>query len=131
MIDATQGLAYTMVRLADTMYPGKDFGQYANFEQYASATLKISVANIAFDTLRKYLVEPLDARTIADCVAAAFVAHYAGDEFKAQKTELDKGKLHLWSQIILTQEQYVLDGLWNDTSVPEDNNGTVNLITGK
>ena len=130
-IGADQSFSYSEVKLIDSMYPGKSYGQYANFEQYAAATTKASIANLAVQTLKKYLVDDKDAKTIADNVAAAFMAHYAGDEYAAQRPPLDAGKLGLWSQIILTQEQYVLDGLWKDTSVPEDNNGTVSLVTGK
>lgn len=130
-IDGSQNFAYSEVRLADTMYPGQSFGQYANFEQYAAGSLKDSISSLAIKTLKGYNVNDRDSRTIADCVAAAFVAHYAGDEDPSQRPALDTGKLTLWSRIILSQEQYVLDGLWNDSSVKEDDNGSLSLITGK
>jgi hypothetical protein len=130
-IDAAQNFSYKTVRLADTQYPGKSFGQYANFEQYAAESLKKSISDIAFNTLRGYLVNEKDSRTIADCVAAGFVAHYAGDEDITKAPPLDKSKLTLWSRIILSQEQYVIDGQWHDPSVKEDNNGSLSLITGQ
>jgi 3',5'-cyclic AMP phosphodiesterase CpdA len=126
-IGADQRFGYRTVRLADSMYPGRIYADYGNFEQYAAGTLKEAIAKIAFNTLKRYLVNDRDAQAIAGCVAAAFVAHYAGDEDISKAPPLDRGGLTLWGRIVLAQEQYVLDGLWNDPSVKADNNGSFSL----
>lgn len=129
-IDAQQNFAYTTDLLVKVLHP-KSSPQGTDFEAYAATFIHEAVYNEAFATLRKYYVSEEDAKTIAENVAVAFEAHYAGDEYSGQRPPLDAGKLNLWSQVVLSMEKYVLDGLWNDPSVKEDNNGSVNLVTGK
>lgn len=130
-VDASQNLNFTAVRLADSMYPGQSFGQFASFEQYAAGSLKDSIAAIARQKLKGYSVSDEDAATISRNVSEAFIAHYAGSEDVSKRPALDAGKLNLWSQVVYSTQRYVLDGLWNDPYVKEENNGAVSLVTGK
>jgi hypothetical protein len=129
-IDANQNFVYSTQKLVESIHPST-LPAGTDFKQYADKYVKDAIENQAFTTLKGYYVSDADAKTIAVSVAAAFEAHYAGDEDPAKRPALDAGKLQLWSRVVLSMEQYALDGLWNDPSVKNDNNGTISLITGK
>ena len=103
------------VTIADKLHPGTEFARNA------TAFVKTTVYNEAFSTLKNYKVSDKDSDIIADAVGDAFAAHYSGDENPAERPAFDKSRLGLWGRFILSQQQYVLDGLWNDLP-PADNN---------
>ena len=49
----------------------------------------------------------------------------------AQRHILKPAKLQQQSRTVLQKYQFILNGLWNDPSVKNDNNGWINLGTGK
>jgi hypothetical protein len=77
-------------------------------------------------TLTKYGVRGNDADIIGEAVSEAFIAHYAGDEDPAGKTDASMGELGLWGKIVYASQRYVVDNLWKDTA-PGDNNITLDL----
>jgi len=101
--------------IVDRLHPGTDFAPNA------MAFVKKTVMLEAAEVLRKYKVSEKDIAIIADAVGDAFNAHYSGDEDISLKKTVDKSKLGLWGRFILSQQQYVIDGLWADLK-PADNN---------
>jgi len=106
--------------LVDKIYPGTDFA--ANAQAFVKRTVMLEAAS----TLRKYKVSEKDIAIIADAVGDAFAAHYSGDENPALRPPINKSRLSLWGRFILSQQQYVLDGLWIDLP-PEDNDVILQL----
>ncbi|MCL2809203.1 MAG: metallophosphoesterase [Treponema sp.] len=106
--------------IVDKIYPGTDFA--ANATAFVKKTVMLEAASV----LKNYFVSDKDTAIITDAVGDAFVAHYNGDEDPAKRPALDKSKLGLWGRFILSQQQYVLDGLWQDL-YPADNNVSINL----
>ena len=104
----------------DKLHPGTDFAEKGH--AFVKKTVMLEAAN----TLRKYKVSEKDIEIIADAVGDAFSAHYSGDENPALRPPIQKSKLGLWGRIVLSTQQYVLDGLWQDL-VPKDINITINL----
>jgi len=106
--------------IVDRLHPGTDFAP--NATAFVKKTVMLEAANV----LRKYKVSEKDIAIITDAVGDAFNAHYNGDENISLKKTVDKSKLGLWGRFILSQQQYVIDGLWEDLK-PADNN--VKLLT--
>jgi len=106
--------------IVDQIYPGTDFA--ANASDFVKATVMLEAASV----LKRYFVSEKDTAIITDAVGDAFTAHYNGDENSALRPALDKSKLGLWGRFILSQQQYVLDGLWVDLP-PADNNVSFRL----
>ena len=104
----------------EKLHPGTDFAEKGH--AFVKKTVMLEAAN----TLRKYKVSEKDIDIIADAVGDAFSAHYSGDENPALRPPIQKSKLGLWGRIVLSTQQYVLDGLWQDLA-PEDINLTINL----
>ena len=104
----------------EKLHPGTDFAEKGH--AFVKKTVMLEAAN----TLRKYKVSEKDIEIIADAVGDAFAAHYSGDENPALRPKIQKSKLGLWGRVVLSTQQYVLDGLWQDL-VPEDINLTINL----
>ena len=104
----------------EKLHPGTDFAEKGH--AFVKKTVMLEAAN----TLRKYKVSEKDIAIIADAVGDAFAAHYSGDENPALRPAIQKSKLGLWGRIVLSTQQYVLDGLWQDL-VPKDINITINL----
>jgi hypothetical protein len=97
-----------------------------NFEKDGEAFVRKTIVKEAVETLNKYYVGGSDADYISNAVAAAFVAHYNGDENTALRPAFDENKLSLWGRIVYSQEKYVIDGLWSDLP-PSDNNCVIDL----
>ena len=97
-----------------------------DFQAYANAFVKKTIYNEAYKTLIGYHVSTKDADYISNTVAEAYIAHYNGDENPSERVVLDKSKLSLWSRVIYSQYQYVIDGLWQDIT-PADNNVSFSL----
>ena len=106
--------------IADKLHPGTDFASKAH--SFVKQTVMLEAAS----TLRKFRVSENDIAIIADAVGDAFNAHYSGDENPNLRPALDKSKLGLWGKIVLSIQQYVLDGLWKDLP-PPDINISINL----
>ncbi|MCL2720839.1 MAG: metallophosphoesterase [Treponema sp.] len=106
--------------IVDKIYPGTDFA--ANAAAFVKTTVMLEAASV----LKKYFVSDKDTAIITDAVGDAFTAHYNGDEDPTLRPVLDKSKLGLWGRFILSQQQYVLDGLWQDLE-PADNNVSFRL----
>jgi hypothetical protein len=106
--------------IVDRIRPG------TNYAVEAQAFVKNTVMLEAISTLKKYKVSDKDSAYIADAVGDAFNAHYSGDENPALRPSFDKKKLGLWGRFVLSQQQYVLDGLWTDLP-PSDNNVRIEL----
>ena len=101
-------LNVTTETIVDKIYPGTDFASNAN------SFVKKTVMQEAAGVLKKYKVSDKDTDYIANVVADAFSAHYEGDENPAVRPVVEKSKLGLWGRFILSQQQYVLDGMWAD-----------------
>jgi len=104
--------------IVDKLHPGTDFA--SNATAFVKKTIMLEAAYV----LRKFKVPEKDIVFITDVVGDAFTAHYSGDEDPALKKEVDKSKLSLWGRFVLGQQQYAIDGLWNDLK-PEDNNAKI------
>jgi len=102
------------------LHPGTDFA--AKAQAFVKQTVMLEAAS----TLRKFRVSEKDTAIIADAVGDAFNAHYSGDENPSLRPTLDKSKLGLWGKIVLSIQQYVLDGLWKDL-IPADINISFSL----
>jgi len=106
--------------IVDKLHPGTVFA--AN----ATAFVKKTVMLEAADVLKKFKVSDKDIAIITNAVGDAFTAHYDGDENPALRPPLDKSKLGLWGRFVLSQQQYVLDGMWADLQ-PADINVSLSL----
>ncbi|MDR3020628.1 MAG: hypothetical protein LBU66_06975, partial [Treponema sp.] len=106
--------------IVDKIYPGTDFA--ANATAFVKKTIMLEAASV----LKKYFVSKKDTAIIADAVGDAFTAHYFGDENPSLRPPLDKSKLSPWGRFILSQQQYVIDGLWVDLP-PTDNTARLEL----
>jgi len=106
--------------IADKIHPGTEFA--SNASAFVKHTVMLEAANV----LKRYNVSEKDIAIITDAVGDAFTAHYSGDEDPAKRPPLDKSKLSLWGRFILSQQQYVLDGLWVDLP-PADINVSLQL----
>jgi predicted MPP superfamily phosphohydrolase len=101
--------------IADKIYP------WTNFAHNAEAFVKKTVMMEAAKVLRKFKVSESDIAVIADAVGDAFAAHYSGDENPALQKKIDTYKMSLWGRIVLRQQQYVIDGLWKDLNIADNN----------
>jgi len=106
--------------IIDKIHPGTDFAD--NATAFVKKTVMMEAANV----LKRYNVSEKDTAIITNAVGDAFTAHYSGDENPAKRPALDKSKLGLWGRFILSQQQYVLDGLWQDL-LPQDTNVSLRL----
>jgi hypothetical protein len=106
--------------IVDKIRPG------TSYATEAQAFVKNTVVLEAISTLKKYKVSDKDAAFIADAVGDAFNVHYSGDENPGLRPSFDKKQLGLWGRFILSQQQYVLDGLWTDIP-PSDNNVRIEM----
>jgi hypothetical protein len=123
-IDKNQQLTIQSKLLVKTFRAGTDFEKYAN--QLVSDGLVLQI-NTKLDS---YFVPKKDAQMIAAAVGKGFAAHYYGDENKANKPKIDDSKFNILSRIVLATQNYVINGLWNDTPM-SDNNSIIDLTTGK
>jgi DNA repair exonuclease SbcCD nuclease subunit len=106
--------------LAGIIHPDTDFA--ANAQAFVKKTVMLEAASV----LKKYLVRGNDIEYITNAVGDAFSAHYSGDENPALRPPFDKSKLNFWGRFVYGQQQYILDGLWEDLP-PADNNVYLNL----
>jgi 3',5'-cyclic AMP phosphodiesterase CpdA len=129
-IDDAQVIHYETTDLDQKLFPTERF-EGKTFAEYASEALRKATTQQQYSFLRTQKISTEDAKTLAGGFADAFLAHHYGDENPAQRAALDTGKLETWSRAVLLTDQPMLDSLWADPSVKNDNNGAINLATGK
>lgn len=102
-----------------------------DFPAFGKQYLLDGIAIIAVNTLTgTYKLDRTEAENIGDEAAAAFAAHYAGDEKLApgQQAVIESGLSPLgW--VVIQMRKDLMIGLWNDLP-PADNNITLNLKDG-
>lgn len=104
-------------------------GRPSGFSAFARTDVLEGIAGIAFSRMvEDYRVSEKDAALIAPQVAAAYVAHYAGDESPVGKILSRKG-VGLWGRVILAAQRSVISGRWVDFP-PGDNDVTLDLAGG-
>ena len=107
-----------------TTYLINDYSE--EFKTQSMDFVKRTIYNEAQKTLKKYLVSDADSEYIGNVIAAAYVAHYDGNEGKAVPVTIDKSKLSLWGKIVYSQYEYVIKGLTKDLP-PNDTDCTFSL----
>lgn len=102
-----------------------------DFQEYAMAYVQEGIAGIATETIMGYKVNQAEAEELAEEVAEAFLAHYAGDENlpPGQKVMQTKG-LSIPGRLVVFFRKDLVIGLWDDLE-PPDNNVTIDLKTGE
>jgi 3',5'-cyclic AMP phosphodiesterase CpdA len=104
-------------------------GHPGGFSAFARRDVLEGIARIAVSRMvEDYRVSEKDAALIAPQVAAAYTAHYAGDERPEGKVLSRKG-VGLWGRVILAAQKSVITGRWSDFP-PRDNNVVLDLLTG-
>jgi hypothetical protein len=102
----------------------------ADFQEYARAYALEGIGGIATRTIQGFGVDRAEAERLAQQVAQAFVAHYAGDENLPSGQEAIQTKgLSTRAEIVINFRKDLVIGLWNDLE-PPDNNITIDLKTG-
>ncbi len=101
-----------------------------DFQEYARDYVQSGIEGIATRTIMGYKVSQAEAEKLAEEVAQAFLAHYAGDEDlpAGQKIMQTKG-LSIPGRVVVTFRKDLVIELWNDLE-PPDNNITIDLKTG-
>ncbi|MHB1354994.1 MAG: metallophosphoesterase family protein [Anaerolineae bacterium] len=102
-----------------------------DFLAYSRAELLKGIGQITVKTMEGYKVGKAEAESLAPQVAAAFLAHYSGDESLPAGQEIIRTKgLTLIGWVVVTYRKGLLVSLWDDAA-PADNTLTINLTTGK
>lgn len=103
----------------------------ADFQEYARAYVLEGIGGIATRTIQGFGVDRAEAERLAQQVAQAFVAHYAGDENLPSGQEAIQTKgLSTRAETVINFRKDLVIGLWGDLE-PPDNNITIDLKTGK
>jgi len=101
-----------------------------DFQEYARAYVESGIEGIATRTIMGYKVDQAEAEKLAEQVAQAFVAHYAGDENLPPGQEVMQTKgLSIPGRVVVVFRKDLVIGLWDDLE-PPDNNITIDLKTG-
>ena len=108
----------------------KTFRPGTGYEEYADKFIDDGLVMEIQKKLSSFFVPKKDAAQIAAAVGKGFIAHYHGDENKADEPKIDESKLSILGKIVLSTQDYVIKGLWNDTPM-SDNNSVIDLKTGK
>jgi len=106
--------------IADKIHSENDFATNA------MALVKETVMLEEADILKRFNVSKSDIEIIADAVGDAFTAHYSGNENNFLQKKINKNKLSIWGHFVLAQQQYIIDGLWDDIN-PSDNNAKIHF----
>lgn len=102
-----------------------------DFLAFSRATLLEGVGLITVKAMAGYKVGQTEAESLAPQVAAAFLAHYSGDENLPAGQEIIRSKgLTLPGWVVVTFRKGLLVSLWHDLA-PADNALTINLKTGE
>jgi len=107
--------------IVERLHPGTDFAR--NADAFVKATVKLEAASV----LRKFRVREYDIELITDAVGDAFAEHYRGNEDPLLSPLIVRSWLSPWGRFVLKQQQYVIDGLWQDLE-PLDHNITIYLF---
>ena len=103
----------------------------SDFPEYARKYLREGIEGIATKAIMSYGVKQEEAARLAEQVAAAFEAHYAGDEkLPAGQEVIQTSGLSLRGWLVITFRKDLVYGLWNDLE-PPDNDIDINLSTGE
>ena len=103
----------------------------ADFQEYARAYVESGIEGIATRTIMGYKVGQAEAEKLAEEVAQAFLAHYAGDENLPPGQEVMQTKgLSIPGRVVVIFRKDLVIGLWDDLE-PPDNNITIDLKTGE
>lgn len=101
-----------------------------DFQAYAREYVLSGIQGIATRAIMKYQVNHAEAEKLADQVAQAFQAHYAGDEnLPAGQEVLQSSGLSIPGWVVVNFRKDLVIGLWHDLP-PPDNNVTIDLKTG-
>ena len=101
-----------------------------DFPEYARAYVQSGIEGIATHTIMGYKVDQAEAEKLAEQVAQAFIAHYAGDEnLPAGQEAMQTSGLSLPGWVVVIFRKNLVVGLWHDLP-PPDNNVTIDLKTG-
>jgi 3',5'-cyclic AMP phosphodiesterase CpdA len=102
-----------------------------DFEEYALSYIESGIRGIATGAIEGYGVKEPAAEKMAEQVARAFVAHYAGDEnLPVGQSILNTSGLGFRAWLVATFRRGLVYGLWHDLE-PPDNNVTIDLKTVK
>jgi len=101
-----------------------------DFQEFARAYVLSGIEGIATDTIMEYKVKQAEAEKLAEQVAQAFLAHYAGDEnLPAGQEALQSSGLSIPGWVVVNFRKDLVIGLWHDLP-PPDNTVTIDLKTG-
>ncbi|OGN92505.1 MAG: hypothetical protein A2Z75_08965 [Chloroflexi bacterium RBG_13_50_10] len=102
----------------------------ADFQEYARAYVQSGIEGIATRAIMGYKVDRAEAEKLAQQVAQAFVAHYAGDEKLPPGQEaMQASGLSMPGRVVVNFRKDLVIGVWHDLP-PPDNNITIDLQTG-
>lgn len=113
-------LKLTSLRLAELYQPEPGFAERAG------NVIRESVRQHTIKAARAYKVPVSDADYIADQIAAAYQAHYYGDENPALRPAFSTKRLSLWGKLVYQSQKYIIENLWRDLP-PADDNITLEL----
>ncbi|MDD5170214.1 MAG: metallophosphoesterase, partial [Syntrophales bacterium] len=123
-IDADQSVAIRSERVTAIKSHPQDF------PEYAKAYLLQGIAGIAVKTLMGYGISKDEATRLSTEIAAAFAAHYAGDEYlPAGQSPLNEQGLSPLGWVVIQMRKDLVYGLWKDLP-PPDNNVTLYMDSG-
>ena len=103
-----------------------------DFSAYARKTAFDGIAVIATEIMTGLGMKRQEAEELSGQTAAAFVAHYAGDERFTGGSKEEMLRLHglsLMGRIVVGSRKDLVYGLWNDKE-PPDNEIIIDLATG-
>jgi 3',5'-cyclic AMP phosphodiesterase CpdA len=92
---------------------------------------RAALAAVATDVIMEYDVGHAEAERLADQVALAYLAHYAGDEeLPAGQQAIDTSGLSLRGWLVVLFRRGMVEALWHDLP-PPDNDLVIDLRTGE
>jgi hypothetical protein len=101
-----------------------------DFPEYAKQYLIQGISGLAVKALMGYGVDKAEATKLSGDIAAAFAAHYAGDEkLPAGQVAIQEQGLSPLGWVVIQMRKDLVYGLWTDVP-PGDNNVTLDMKTG-
>ena len=101
-----------------------------DFPEYARQYLIQGISGLAVKSLMGYGVDKAEATKLSGDIAAAFAAHYAGDEhLPAGQVAIQEQGLSPLAWVVVQMRKDLVQGLWTDVP-PGDNNVTLDMNTG-
>lgn len=114
----------------DSLFIERTASHPQGFREYARAYVLDGIAGMAVDTLDSFNVSRKDAQRMAPQIAAAFVAHYEGDEIFPQPPLLDTSGMGIMARLVAWNRGPLIKGLWRDLG-PSDNALVIDLKKGE